>query len=168
MTQSNYIITELSSKENYLRSLAWKYAKTHDDVHDLVQDTMCKAIEKAHYFRHGSNFKAWISVVMRNIFINKYRKKRKQNHVPLCEEIIIAENPANFREDDMKVFSEEVHREIKKLSKKNQEVINLSISGLSYLDIAERLKLPIGTVKSRIHHARRILKQNIRHPKELV
>jgi RNA polymerase sigma-70 factor (ECF subfamily) len=128
---------------------------------------MCKAIEKAHYFSQGSNFKAWISVIMRNIFINKYRKQKRENHVPLCEDIVFVEHPVTFADAEFEAFSQEVQTAISKLSTKNQEVINLFIRGISYEDIAERLQLPIGTVKSRIHHARKILRKKVRYPSEL-
>ncbi len=154
--------SELSQLQGYLRSLAWNYTKNENDANDLIQDTMCRAIEKTKYYKRGTNFKAWISVVMRNIFINGYRKKRRYNIVS------IEESPQFLSDYDVdsgaeyNLFSQEINSAIEQLNPKSQEIIGLCRAGLSYKEMAENLNLPLGTIKSRIHMARKALQTELK------
>jgi RNA polymerase sigma factor (sigma-70 family) len=150
--------SELHQSREFLNKLAWKYAKNHDDAKDLTQETVCIALEKANYFKSGTNFKAWISIVMRNIFINRYRKNRKRNLVPI-ENIVNLSDSYHIEPTAVyNLITEEVKTALAKLEAKNQEVLQLCLKGHSYKETAKILDLPIGTVKSRIHLARKKLK----------
>jgi len=154
--------SEISQIQGYLKGLAWKYTKNENDANDLIQDTICKAIEKTKYYKRGTNFKAWISVVMRNIFINGYRKKRRYNLVSVEESPHILNNYETISTAEYSLFSEEINSAIAQLTPKSKEIISLCKLGFSYKDMADRLELPLGTIKSRIHIARKSLQVELK------
>ena len=163
MSKLGAMKSELPKTEDYLRSLAWKYAINQDDAKDLTQETICIALEKANYFKSDSNFKAWISVVMRNIFINSYRKNRKRVVVPIENIYSLPESTQIEPTAFYNLITEEVKIAITKLEIKHQEVLHLCLKGHSYKETAKILELPMGTVKNRIHTARKKLKIELRN-----
>jgi len=112
----------------------------------------------------GTNIKAWLYTIMRNIFINDYRKKAKQS-------VVLDNSPNDFLIDQTrtKVLNDGVTnlnlREVKQLIYDLPELFrtpfNLYFEGYKYNEIADELNEPLGTIKSRIHFARKILKQKI-------
>jgi RNA polymerase sigma factor (sigma-70 family) len=158
MENTTLIKAELFELDDFLRKLAWKYAKNYQDANDLLQETKCKALEKISYFRTGTNFKAWISIVMRNIFINEYRKKKKQVLVPIEDTYTLLEVQESNVE--FSLLRDEFNKIIDNMDDKYQDVIHLCMKGYNYADIASHLDLPLGTVKSRIHQARKKLKSS--------
>lgn len=159
MTSSGIIIKELVKDQDYFKQLAYRYTKNEQDALDLVQDTMCRVLQKLNYFTEGTNLKAWISVIMRNTFINDYRKKRKMRLVDLDKREVISVCGSEDSLAEYNLLDEELNTAILKLNSRNQEVINLIKRGYNYKEMAVILNLPIGTVKSRIHLARKALRK---------
>ena len=131
---------------------------------DLVQDTMLKAYRSWRQYRPGTNAKGWLLTILRNTFINDYRR-RKLEPVPMDLEAV--EPFAIFRdvaEADpegaffAQIVDEKVIEAIDALPTDFREVLVLSdMEGLSYAEIAAALEVPVGTVKSRLFRARRQL-----------
>ena len=131
---------------------------------DLVQDTMLKAYRSWRQYRPGTNAKGWLLTILRNTFINDYRRRKLE---PIAMDLEAAEPHAITREmaeSDpegaffSQIVDEKVLEAIDALPTEVREVLVLSdMEGMSYADIAETLQVPVGTVKSRLFRARRQL-----------
>ena len=135
---------------------------------DLVQDTMLKAYRSWKQYRPGSNAKGWLLTILRNTFINDYRRRKLE---PVATDLEAIEPHAIYRAvEDVdpegaffsKIVDEKVLEAIDALPPDFREVLVLSdMEGLRYGEIAEALKVPVGTVKSRLFRARRLLQASL-------
>lgn len=133
---------------------------------DLVQDTMLRALRAWNSFRPGSNARAWLVTILRNQFINGWRSDKR---APTGVDMDAIPEPADPKDPDPegRFFSElvddEVLRAVDQLPDEFRDVLVLSdMEGLPYADIAASLAIPVGTVKSRLFRARRILQGQLR------
>ena len=147
---------DILSHSSFLRSLAYTFTKDMNDTEDLVQETLYKAINKYHLFTPGSNLKAWISVIMRNSFLNNYRKKKRHKteyfSTPEPELSGVVENQGEWN-----IVRAQILNQIETLKPDHQNILKMIIEGYNYEQIAQALDLPMGTVKSRIHLARKAI-----------
>ncbi len=134
---------------------------TEEEAKDLVQETLLKAWVNRDKYIENMNFKRWIYLIMRNLFINKYWEQKRHPSVSEMSE------PAPLPEqEDNSLFTVECNLDFKEiwdiintLPKKNLAVFQLYLSGFKYHEIAEMTQEPLGTVKSRIHLCRKRLKR---------
>ena len=133
---------------------------------DLVQDTMLRALRAWSSFRPGSNARAWLVTILRNQFINGWRSDKR---TPAGVDVDAIPEPADPRDPDpegrffTELVDDEVLRAVDALPHEFREVLVLSdMEGLPYADIATSLGIPVGTVKSRLFRARRILQGQLR------
>jgi RNA polymerase sigma-70 factor (ECF subfamily) len=155
--------------------MALRITRNRIDAEDLVQDTSVRAFRFYHQFEPGSNFRAWIFRILMNTFINSYRsKKRRPTPVVLddvafklkdesAEEEMEARPNAWVRDTDPvkpgQYFDDEITRALDQLPDEYRNVVLLcDVQGFSYKEIAQILDRPIGTVMSRLHRGRKILK----------
>lgn len=153
---------QFSFFKSALFSLAIKLTKSREDAEDLLQETALKAFKNRKTFQLGSNFKAWIMVIMRNTFINHYRKAK--NKVQIAGPVdsfayCLNGNVANNGEVSLTI--KELKSFILNLGKDYSQPFLLSYNGYRYDEIAEQLNIPIGTVKSRIFFARKRMREAI-------
>jgi len=142
-----------------------------EEADDLLQDTYLRAFKFFHKFEKGTNCRAWLFKIMKNCYINKYRKARKeppkvdyedvQNFYDSIRAEVIDPNDLEF-----KVFSnlldDDVMNALNSLQDDYKTVVILcDLEGLSYEEIAEFLDVPIGTVRSRLHRGRKILQRKL-------
>ncbi|MBK7871494.1 MAG: sigma-70 family RNA polymerase sigma factor [Saprospiraceae bacterium] len=159
--------TEFHDIFNKLRSslfyFALKLTKNKEDAKDLLQETAMLAYSNLHRFEPGTHFKSWIFTIMRNSFINEYRRTRIRNKVSLSiEEIKYAmENKTVANQAISRMMQEELAAIINKLSHEHKLSFLMFYQGYHYIEIADHMKLPIGTVKSRIFYARKQLRQMV-------
>ena len=154
----------LTENADFLKPFAINLTKDHEVAKDLFQETLYRALSNKDKYNVGTNIKAWLYTIMRNIFINDYRKKAKQS-------VVLDNSPNDFLIDQTrtKVLNDGVTnlnlREVKQFIYDLPELFrtpfNLYFEGYKYNEIAEELNEPLGTIKSRIHFARKILKQKI-------
>jgi len=154
----------LTENAEFLRPFAINLTKDHEAAKDLYQDTLYRAFANKDKYNVGTNIKAWLYTMMRNIFINDYRRKSKQA-------IVFDHSPNDFLIDQTykKVLNEGVtnlnYRAIQQMIHELPELFRtpfiLYFEGYRYNEIALALDEPLGTIKSRIHFARKILKQKI-------
>ncbi len=147
-----------------LHSFAYNLTKNMEDAKDLFQETAFRAITNRDKFREGTNFKAWLFTIMKNIFINNYRKKIKSNTILdttdnqfYINSIMVS--TGNQAESDM--MMNELNGMVDELDASIQVPFVMHYQGFKYQEIADDLKLPLGTVKSRIFFARKELKDKI-------
>lgn len=154
---------------NLLRNYAYRITGNELDADDLVQETYLRAFRFFHKFEKGTNCKAWLFRIMKNLFINNYRKNQKLPGTVDYEEIEnfvddIKSQKLESNDYQEKVFSslldDELTHALNSLHDDFKTVVILcDIEGLSYEEIAEFVNCPIGTVRSRIHRGRKLLQQ---------
>lgn len=152
----------LAKDTQSLMPFAFTLTHNGEDAKDLLQDTIYRALSNLDKFNQDTNIKAWLFTIMRNIFINNYRKKARENkvvHVVPQETLNYHISPAynSFQENTFAV------KEIKKAIHQLPEIFKVPFvmyfEGYKYKEIAEYLNEPLGTVKSRIHFARKLLQE---------
>ena len=156
--------TLLLDNAEFLRPFAINLTRDTEAANDLYQETLYKALANKEKYSVGTNIKAWLFTIMRNIFINNYRRKAKQktifDHTP--NEYLINQNQVtvyNGGESAMRV--KEINGAIQALPEIFKTPFLLYFDGYKYNEIADVLHEPLGTIKSRIHFARKLLKEQI-------
>lgn len=142
---------------DYIRQFAFRYTRDPEKANDLAQETMYKALANYDKFRTNTNLKGWMKVIMKNTFINEYRKMGNY---------MISYNSDNYyttvgRPDtylpDNIMMSGQIEGLIDKLDDSVRIPFMMHFEGYKYHEIAEKMDIKMGTVKSRIHQARKIL-----------
>lgn len=145
-----------------LMSLALRLADDQQQACDLFQETAYRIFKHQEKYERGTNFKGWAYTIMKNTFINEYRRRRRQKAILTN---IINQHYMNMRdlhaqnEGEARLGLEPVYLAISQLSESNRLAFLLHHKGYKYEEIAERYKLPIGTVKSRIFLAKKQLRK---------
>lgn len=156
--------TRLDQMSVMLNSFAYNLTKNMEDAKDLYQETAYRAITNREKFLPGTNFKAWMFTIMKNIFINNYRKKVKANTIfdATDNQYFINSSATLIRnEGESNIMMEELNGMLDSLDKSIQIPFIMHYEGYKYQEIADELNLPLGTVKSRIFFARKELKEKI-------
>ena len=154
----------MSIQENML-NFALMLTSNKDDAQDLMQDTTLKVLDNQEKFVDNVNFKGWVLTVMRNIFINNYRKiVRDQTFVDHTDNLYHLSMPqdSGFDSTEGAYDMKEIHRIVGLLPKEYRIPFAMHVSGFKYREIAEKLGLPLGTVKSRIFFTRQRLQGQLR------
>ena len=156
---------ELLRAQDDLLRFALKLTADHDDAQDLLQETSLKALDNREKYTPATNFKGWLYTIMRNLFINNYRKVMRDNtfvdrtenlyHINLSED-------SGFESTEKAYDIKEIHRAVHALPKEYRIPFAMHISGFKYREIAEKLNLPIGTVKGRIFFTRQKLQRELK------
>lgn len=139
---------------------------THDTeaAKDLCQETMYRALANKDKYNVGTNIKAWLYTIMRNIFINNYRRRAKQSTIfdSTPNEYLLNMNQGAVANEAIAAINlKEVQRAIYHLPAIFRNPFLLYFDGYKYHEIADMLSEPLGTIKSRIHFARKLLKTQI-------
>ena len=155
---------QLYSHQTYLQSFALHYTKDTDDADDLVQDTMLKAVRYANMFKQGTNLRAWLTTILKNTFINNYRKAAATRDLVTVEEDLTSHQlkySATTNKGENTCMMDDLQKALFKLKPEVYTPFMKYFEGFKYHEIAEELNIPIGTVKTRIHVARGILQKNL-------
>jgi RNA polymerase sigma-70 factor (ECF subfamily) len=158
MFQQEALIDEMAK----LRKFAQRLAKNTHNAEDLLQATMLRALEKKEHFQTGTNLFSWVSKIMFNIFVSDYRQKKRfetqYDPEPYINKLSV--DPSQETCVDLITIGEGM----KRLSPEHREILVLvCIQGGSYEDVAKKLKIPVGTIRSRLSRARAHL-QSIMEP----
>ena len=157
---------------NQLYAAALRYTKNPDDAQDLVQDTYAKAYTSFHQFEPGTNLKAWLYRVLTTTFINNYRKdqRRPQTSDGEIEDWQLA-GAASHTSDQGKSAEDvvlenlpdsDIKRALSDMPEEFRMAVYLAdVEGFSYKEIAEIVSVPAGTVMSRLHRGRKILREKL-------
>ena len=149
---------------DFLKPFAINLTRDTEAANDLYQETLYKALANQEKYNTGTNIKAWLFTIMRNIFINDYRRKVKQKTIfdSTPNDYLINLKQAsvsNAAENSMRI--KEIQAAIQQLPDIFKTPFKLYFDGYKYHEIAEVLDEPLGTIKSRIHFARKLLKEQI-------
>ena len=156
---------------NSMYNFGFRLTLDRDDAKDLVQDTYLKAYRFVESFQKGTNAKAWLFRILKNSFINDYRKKTKEPSKVDYQEVETYYNSEDVNRQitpDLRVESlkdmmgDEISNALNALDVDFHTVIILcDLEGFKYEEMAKILDIPIGTVRSRLHRARNLLKEKI-------
>lgn len=153
--------TRFDQVSTLLHSFAYNLTKNIEDAKDLFQETAFRAMTNREKFRPGTNFKAWTFTIMKNIFINNYRKKMKANTILDSTDNLYYINSGKgtiANQGEANILMKELTKMIEGLDDSIKIPFVMHYHGYKYQEIADHLELPLGTVKSRIFFARKELK----------
>ena len=155
----------LLSNAEFLMPFAITLTRDNETAKDLFQETLYRALANKDKYNVGTNIKAWLYTIMRNIFINNYRRKAKQGTVVAdnaSTDFLLNYNQAVAKNDAIAGLNiKEVREAIFQLPEIFKNPFLLYYDGFKYHEIADMLGEPLGTIKSRIHFARKLLKTHI-------
>ncbi|MCM1290944.1 MAG: RNA polymerase sigma factor [Prevotella sp.] len=163
-SQDNFKQKLLGLQGNLL-NFALQLTTDRDEANDLLQDTTLKALDNADKYVENVNFKGWIFTIMRNIFINNYRKSVRQATVVDKTEDLFHLNvsqDSGLNTPDGSFAVKEISVAINEFSEEYRVPFTMHVAGYKYHEIAAKLGLPLGTVKSRIFFARKRLQEQLK------
>jgi RNA polymerase sigma-70 factor (ECF subfamily) len=138
-----------------------KFTRSSEDSSDLVQETLAKAWKKRASFRENKNLIGWLYIIMRNTFVNQYRKNRQ------VKNRVTNDQPYKWRDDhgvtkaDESTHLEELWKAINAINPDLVKPFKMHLSGYKYEEIATELNIPLGTVKSRLFLARQEIRNQL-------
>ena len=164
ITQINFdkmMEKELTPLRNYALSL------THnlDETKDLVQETILKAYRYKEKFQAGTNLRGWLYTILKNSFINNYRRDQKRNtFLDSTDNTYFIDLPSQRVENDaeLKFIRKDLDNAVESLPIDLKTTFKLNAEGFKHHEISDELNIPIGTVKTRIFIARRILREKLK------
>ena len=154
----------LVNNAEFLKPFAVTLTRDTEAAKDLFQETLYRALANRDKYNVGTNIKAWLYTIMRNIFINNYRRKVKQNTIfdSTPNDFLLNQNQAvvaNAAEVNLRL--KDIQEAVHNLPEIFRNPFLLYFDGFKYHEIADMLSEPLGTIKSRIHFARKLLKNQI-------
>jgi RNA polymerase sigma factor (sigma-70 family) len=154
----------LVNNTDFLKPFAFTLTRDNETAKDLLQETMFRALANKEKYNVGTNIKAWLYTIMRNIFINNYRRRVKQNTIfdSTPNDFFLNYQQATVSNDAERTLKmKEIQNALHSLPEIFKNPFMLYFEGFKYHEIAESLNEPLGTIKSRIHFARKLLKEQI-------
>jgi len=154
----------LLENADFLKPFAVNLTKDNESANDLYQETLYKALANQEKYNVGTNIKAWLFTIMRNIFINDYRRRAKQKTLfdnSATDYLINLKQVSVSNAAESSLRMKEINEAIHQLPEIFKTPFVLYFDGYKYQEIADVLGEPLGTVKSRIHFARKLLKERL-------
>lgn len=163
--KGNKLEKDLVALQNNMRNFAFSLTLDRDDAEDLLQETTLKVLDNQDRFTDNINFKGWVLTIMKNIFINNYRKivrnKTVFDRTDDLHHLNISQD-SGFDTPDGSFAYGEINKSINSFADEYRIPFQMHIQGYKYEEIAQEMNLPIGTVKSRIFLARKRLQEQLR------
>ena len=156
---------QVGNFSKFLKPFALRLTRDSDDANDLVQDTLVKSYTNRDKYSDGTNLKAWLFTIMKNTFITQYQRMvRRNTFIDTTENLHFINSSDSLQENN--AVSHFIKEDIDKALSLTEEIYRVPFlmyfKGFKYHEIAEELDLPIGTVKNRIHIARKTLKSSLK------
>jgi RNA polymerase sigma-70 factor (ECF subfamily) len=145
----------------FITGFAMRYTRDTELAKDLAQETILKALTNRDKFRANTNLKGWLKVILKNTFINSYRKKSNQMITYNSEDYKVMTGDVDDYKPDNILMTDHILSLIDAMSEDLSLPFMMHVDGFKYHEIAEELDLALGTVKSRIHQARKVLAKQI-------
>lgn len=155
---------QLSGLRPTLKAFTRRFTNDREESNDLVQDTLLKALTYRSKFREDTNLKGWLFTIMRNTFINNYRKNQraKTSHDDTKELYYLnVEDTHTFSSPGSSFEYKDIWNNVNALREELLTPFKMHTSGYKYHEIAKHLNIPIGTVKNRIFHARKEIQSKL-------
>lgn len=154
--------SNLMSLQANMLNFAYMLTSNRDDAYDLLQDTMLKALDNEEKYAENTNFKGWVFTIMRNIFINNYRRGvRAATIVDTTDNLyhLNLSQDSGIESPEGSFSAAEITDAINEFADEYRIPFSMHVAGYKYNEIAEQMNLPLGTVKSRIFFARKKLQE---------
>lgn len=154
--------SSLMSLQANMLNFAYMLTSNRDDAYDLLQDTTLKALDNEDKYAEGTNLKGWVFTIMRNIFINNYRRvSRAATVIDTTDNQYLINHPSETAREtpDGTFTANEITAAINAFSDEYRIPFSMHVAGYKYEEIAKEMNLPLGTVKSRIFAARKRLQE---------
>ena len=154
--------SNLMNLQSNLLNFAFMLTSNRDDAYDLLQDTTLKALDNEDKYAENTNFKGWVFTIMRNIFINNYRRSvRSATVVDTTDNLyhLNLSQESGFETPEESYGAGEITAAINEFSDEYRIPFSMHVAGYKYNEIANHMNLPLGTVKSRIFFARKKLQE---------
>lgn len=154
--------SNLMGLQSNLLNFAYMLTSNRDDAYDLLQDTTLKALDNEDKYAENTNFKGWVFTIMRNIFINNYRRAGRAATVIDNTENLYYLNlsqDSGLETPEGSYGVSEITAAINDFTDEYRIPFSMHVQGYKYNEIADHMNLPLGTVKSRIFFARKKLQQ---------
>ena len=154
--------TSLMQLQDNMLNFAYTLTANREDAKDLLQETTLKVLDKREKFVSDTNFKGWVFTIMKNIFINNYRKIVRDQTVTESSDSVTYANvsqQSGFETPDGAYSINEINKCINSFADEYRIPFSMHVAGFKYQEIADEMHLPIGTVKSRIFFARKRLQE---------
>jgi RNA polymerase sigma factor (sigma-70 family) len=155
---------EIAGLRSTLQSFTRRFTNDREESHDLVQDTLLKALMYRDKFKNDTNLKGWLFTIMRNTFINNYRRtQRARTSKDTTKDLYFlnVEEEHTFNRPQESLEFKEIWRNMNHVKDELLIPFKMYTSGYKYHEIAEHLDIPIGTVKNRIFHARKEIQKRL-------
>jgi len=155
---------QLDTITSPLNNFALSLTRDIEDARDLFQETVFKALKNKDKFKIGTNFKAWTLTLMRNTFINEYRRKKRSRVKTVADdsiEMITNTRSAAANEGESNMAMQELMAMLDELDPKLRQPFWMNYLGMSYQEVADALETPLGTIKSRIFFARKEMQEKV-------
>lgn len=159
----SYTIDKLSGS---LKPFALRLTRDREDANDLMQETILKAFSNREKYTDGTNLKAWMYTIMKNTFITNYQRMvRKNTFIDSTDNLHYINSSSNSIDNSAygKFAMKDINNAINKLNDSYKVPFLMHFNGFKYHEIADKLAIPIGTVKNRIHIARKELKHKLKN-----
>ena len=152
----------LMSLQSNMLNFAYMLTSNRDDAYDLLQDTTLKVLNNQEKYVENTNFKGWVFTIMRNIFINNYRRVVRSatviDQTEDCYHLNLSQD-SGLESPEGSYAASEITAAIAEFPEKYRVPFSMHVQGYKYNEIADEMGLPIGTIKSRIFFARQELQQ---------
>ncbi len=156
---------QIANLQGVLRLFTYRFTKSRVESEDLIQDTILKALRYRDKFKENTNLKGWLFTIMRNTYINGYRKKKKANtwldDTPDLLKLNVEETYTHNRPGKNLEYNEILEKS-KEIDSFLWEPFKMYTDGYKYQEIADHFNLPLGTVKNRIFHARKEMQEKLK------
>lgn len=155
---------QVGNFSKFLKPFALRLTRDGDDANDLVQDTLVKAYTNREKYMDGTNLKAWLFTIMKNTFITQYQRMvRRNTFIDTTENLhfINSSETVQINAAESTFMREDINLALSHTEEMYRIPFLMYFEGFKYHEIADELNLPIGTVKNRIHIARKSLKHHL-------
>ena len=161
---TNDFYTQVDAISSPLHNFALSLTRNMDESKDLFQETIYKALKNKDKFKIGTNFKAWALTLMRNTFINDYRRKKRSKVKPAADgsfELLTNTISVASNDGESNLVMQELMNMLDELDEKLRQPFWMNYLGMSYQEVADALETPLGTIKSRIFFARKEMQEKV-------
>lgn len=153
--------TLFQEKRLILSHFASQFTSDYDEREDLIQETLIRALKSIHNFINDPKLMTWLYVIMKNIYINQYRKERRKTVVYDDYQNSTIQSSMVINVSENKLLCDDIQKAIDSLPPEHAETFRMYLDGYRYHEIAEYFNVPEGTVKSRIYITRKKLQQKL-------
>ncbi len=152
----------VEEKRSLLKHFAGKFTNDPDEKEDLIQETLIRALKSIDDFIRHPKLMSWLYVIMKNVYINQYRKAKRTNDIHETYIGLESTNTIETNKSDNKFIADDIEKAMCSLSEENYQVFQLFLEGYKYHEIASYFDMPEGTIKTRIDMTRKKLQKQLK------